>query len=430
MASLQPLLRLLSLSLLLSPIAGWQAGSIFPRINMSCPVPQINMDLVIDSTVVVDPEWYDVKSPTYDGFPCSHVPIPPNVQRTPFPIIGGTFQLNFTSPDPSMVATGIIPPAQCADPYWTFNVYFGQFGGNETLSQNGYAPIDTYTWKCAEWQFGTYTPRPPGWPVLNMSEALERSDVQTVPLPADLDGLEATLAIVSIRFTPDDNGSSGTGDQMLQCAYVRFSSAIDQTPGCSADTIRQQSGDTSSSSSTALPTSSTVGTGGPLFTGTGTGNSNPPPIFTTSPSGSVGQPAPDSSSSSHTSIGVGVGISVAVLSALGILMFVIRKMHYKGRALRLQLEAAAPPDIETAPMPEDKKDPMFKDRALGKRTMGEIEAAERKGKEKELAEKKDDRLVVGKDDDAASVAPSTAEISVRSEQLPSYSQAVDTHGKK
>ena len=115
----------------------------FPHIDLTWPPVQA-------SQVEVDGDWVRPEIlHIEDAFPCALVDIPHDVRRMPFPLDGGSLQLNFTAPGNQL-------PSNTSDiGEWFVVSYIGQFNGNMTISQDSWLSLSRDVWRPDEFVLGT-----------------------------------------------------------------------------------------------------------------------------------------------------------------------------------------------------------------------------------------------------------------------------------
>jgi hypothetical protein len=167
-----------------------------PHIDLIWPPIKAQVDVIVDEQTV-SPENANAPS----AFPCAMLPIPPNVERQPFPMDGGRFQVNFAGAESAFSRSDIGK--------WHVKLYFGQYNGNTTVSLHNWTYISVYAWNSTRFELGTWCSDP-----FSLLYRIEQSG-----MPAEfrdgrsLDGVNATIGLRIVRFSED---RTATRDQMLQ----------------------------------------------------------------------------------------------------------------------------------------------------------------------------------------------------------------------
>ena len=163
-----------------------------PRIDLIWPPVQAEREIPITNS-------NEAADSTY---PCAHVPIPDNVERIDFPIIGGQLQFNFSTPSPGQ--------RNGRELGWGMSYALGQFNGNQTVGQDNWFMIRYKYWNATNFNanIGIYcTPEfdDLGNYAINLTkEAYESPLERTLPEDVDLEGMNATLAVELFRLNNAD----------------------------------------------------------------------------------------------------------------------------------------------------------------------------------------------------------------------------------
>lgn len=160
----------------------------------------------------VDAEAANPEVPKKNIFSCSYYNVPPNVERTPFPINGAHLQINRTG-TPWINTYAPVPHSIAGK--WMLHVRAGQFQGIPGVPDDAYHVLDTFYFDMDEFK-----------PGLNCTTPFERNvtDVQTgyrehvYPVNASqLEGLEMTLSFELAHFYP----AAATNDSSAETLTVQ-----------------------------------------------------------------------------------------------------------------------------------------------------------------------------------------------------------------
>ena len=171
------------------------------RLDLLWPPPQAEKEVVVNS-VTVSPAEVSGDS----GFPCAHLPIPDNVDRLDFPIVGGQIEFNLTV----LGASSTVP----LDGDFMVNYHFGQFDNNMTISQDNSVLVDYWYWNATDFRadlgsFCTPTYGPLGDYAINLTKSVYDYPYEVAYLP-DLEGMNATFGAELVVF-----GEAGSDTQAI-----------------------------------------------------------------------------------------------------------------------------------------------------------------------------------------------------------------------
>lgn len=159
-----------------------------PRIDLIWPPVQAEQEIPITHS----------NEKADSTYPCAHVPIPDNVERIDFPIVGGQLLFNFSTPSPGQ--------QNGRELGWGMGYAMGQFNGNQTVGMDNWFMIRYTYWNATNFNanIGLWCTPKYWWRDeynVNLTKEANESPLErTLPEDVDLEGMNATLAIELFRL--------------------------------------------------------------------------------------------------------------------------------------------------------------------------------------------------------------------------------------
>lgn len=178
------------------------------HLDLLWPPVQAEKDIVIN-TETISPAEVSGDS----GFPCAHMPIPDNVARIDFPLVGGQIEYNLT-------AFGAVP----GNEQYMVNYYFGQFDNNMTVAQDNWIIADSSEyWNATDFATGLGSYCTPVYDELGDYAMNLTQRIYHYPYPVmdsykhGLEGLNATFGAELVVFSDEPSYETRAIMNVVSC---------------------------------------------------------------------------------------------------------------------------------------------------------------------------------------------------------------------